>query len=112
MKQEKLKSRGITLIALIITIIVMLILVAVTISVALNGGLIDKIQEARRETRISMVKDMVCADAGAKQAENEGDKITRSQLKGILEKYFTYVPDITVMTEEELGEVKLTLKEE
>ncbi len=105
-------AKGITLIALIITIIVMLILVAVTISVALNGGLIGKAQEARRGTRIGMVKDMVSTDAGAKQAENEGDKITRSQLKGVLEKYFKEIPDISTMTDEELNDVKLTLKDE
>ena len=40
-------QKGITLVALIITIIVMLILVAVTVSVALNGGLIGKTQEAK-----------------------------------------------------------------
>ena len=109
---KKERANGITLIALIITIIIMLILVGVTISVALNGGLIGKAQEARRGTSIGMVKDMVYTDAGAKQAEKGGEKIGRSQLKGILEKYFTDVPDILGMTEEELGEVKLTLKEE
>ncbi len=50
MNQEKLKNRGITLIALIITIIVMLILVGVTISIALNGGLIEKAKEAKTKT--------------------------------------------------------------
>ena len=42
--------KGITLIALIITVIVMLILVAVTISMAINGGLFEKAQEAGQET--------------------------------------------------------------
>ena len=40
-------QKGITLVALIITIIVMLILVAVTVTVALDGGLIGKTQEAK-----------------------------------------------------------------
>ncbi len=57
MKQEKLKNRGITLIALIITIIVMLILVAVTISVALNGGLIGKAQEAKTKTEEAQIQE-------------------------------------------------------
>ncbi len=109
---KKVDARGITLIALIITIIVMLILVAVTVRIALNGGLIGKTQEARRGTRIGMVKDMVSTDAGAKQAENEGEKISKSQLKEILDRYFEEVPDISSMTDEELQEVKLTLKEE
>ena len=47
-KQEK----GITLIALIITIIVMLILVTVTISVALDGGLFQKAEDAKTLTTI------------------------------------------------------------
>ncbi len=41
-------QKGITLVALIITIIVMLILVAVTVTVALDGGLIGKTQEAKQ----------------------------------------------------------------
>ena len=57
MKQEKLKNRGITLIALIITIIVMLILVAVTVSVALNGGLIGKTQEAKTKTEEAQIQE-------------------------------------------------------
>ena len=39
-------QKGITLVALVITIIVMLILVGVTVSIALNGGLIQKAQSA------------------------------------------------------------------
>ena len=41
------KQQGITLIALVITIIVMLILVGVTITLVLNGGLIDRAKEAK-----------------------------------------------------------------
>ena len=43
------KQQGITLIALVITIIVMLILVGVTITLALNGGLIGKAQDAKAQ---------------------------------------------------------------
>ena len=49
--------KGITLIALIITIIVMLILVAVTVSVALNGGLIGKAQEAKTKTEEAQIQE-------------------------------------------------------
>ncbi len=48
--RKKVDAKGITLIALIITIIVMLILVGVTLSVALNGGIISKAQEAKTKT--------------------------------------------------------------
>ncbi len=43
---EKTKSKGITLIALVITIIVMLILVGVTLTVALNGKIFSTAKEA------------------------------------------------------------------
>ncbi len=57
-KHKNLNSKaGITLIALIITIVVMLILVAVTISVALNGGLIDKAQEAKTKTEEAKIQE-------------------------------------------------------
>ncbi len=57
MKKEELRNRGITLIALIITIIVMMILVAVTVSVALNGGLIGKTQEAKTKTEEAQIQE-------------------------------------------------------
>ena len=44
-------SRGITLIALVITIIVMLILAAVSITMAVNGGLFGYAQNASTETQ-------------------------------------------------------------
>ena len=51
------KEKGITLIALVITIIVMLILVAVTLSVALNGGLFSKANDAARKTQIEIDRE-------------------------------------------------------
>ncbi len=54
---KKERTKGITLIALIITIIVMLILVGVTISVALNGGLISKAQEAKTKTEEAQIQE-------------------------------------------------------
>ena len=47
---NKGKERGITLIALIITIIIMLILAAVTVSVAVDGNLFGKAEEAADKT--------------------------------------------------------------
>ena len=40
------KSKGITLIALVITIIILLILAGVTLNILFNGGLIEKSQTA------------------------------------------------------------------
>ena len=50
-KQGKHTSKGITLIALVITIIVMLILVAVTIQIAVNGGLFEYAGRAAGDTK-------------------------------------------------------------
>ena len=50
-------QKGITLVALVITIIVMLILVGVTVSIALNGGLITKAQNAKTQWEGAQVTD-------------------------------------------------------
>ena len=47
------KSKGITLIALIITIIIMLILVAVSVSILINSGLIGKAKKAGEDYKTS-----------------------------------------------------------
>ena len=52
-------TKGITLIALIITIIVMLILVGVTVTTAINGGLFTASQEAKFKTEVSQIKEFV-----------------------------------------------------
>ena len=51
------EQKGITLVALIITIIVMLILVGVSISVALNGGLFGKAEEAADSQKAATIKE-------------------------------------------------------
>ena len=50
-------TKGITLIALIITIIVMLILVGVTVTTAINGGLFTAAQEAKFKTEVSQIQE-------------------------------------------------------
>ena len=68
MKEKKLSkknvatSRGITLIALVITIIVMLILVAVTITMAINGGLFNYAGKATGETKNEINKEQELAN--------------------------------------------------
>ncbi len=52
--EKKRGTRGITLIALIITIIVMLILVAVTIQVTISGGIFSKAGEAVGKTKAAI----------------------------------------------------------
>ena len=65
-------SRGITLIALIITIIVMIILVGVTVNVALNGGLFRSAEKAAYQTDVSVIKEALlerAADLYAKDGD-------------------------------------------
>lgn len=50
-------SKGITLIALVITIIVLLILAAVTISIVQNGGIISNAQKAKEEYTAAQEKE-------------------------------------------------------
>ena len=57
MKNNKEKSRGITLIALVITIIILLLLAGVTISAIVNGGLITRANEAKFKQKMAEFRD-------------------------------------------------------
>ena len=63
MKEMFKSTKGITLIALIITIIVMLILVGVTVSVALNGGLIGRAKNAAAGMSKAAAHETVISEA-------------------------------------------------
>ena len=65
-------TKGITLIALIITIIVMLILVAVTVSVALNGGIFNNVKGAKEKTQREVDKEQLIS-AVAATVDSKGD---------------------------------------
>ena len=65
-------SRGITLIALIITIIVMIILVGVTVSIALNGGLFKTTEQAAKETQIEADREILQVGVAGALASEEG----------------------------------------
>lgn len=59
MINRKRNSRGVTLVALIITVIVMLLLVGVTINVALNGGLFSTTKKAKEETEMAVYREKI-----------------------------------------------------
>lgn len=59
-------TKGITLIALIITIIIMLILVTVTISISLNGGLFGYAKKAVKETNEALSEEEMLANGMVK----------------------------------------------
>ena len=87
------KERGITLIALVITIIVLLILAAVSIA-TLTGenGIIGKANEAKAQTEVGNLKEMVQTDILEYQAQSKSGDITPEQLRDVLDKYFKDVP--------------------
>jgi hypothetical protein len=84
----KRETKGITLIALIITIIIMLILAGVTISIAINGGLFQQAstakekmtQEQGREDIIIALSEMQISELGKLDIDkiiDEGNDITK-----------------------------------
>ena len=75
-------SKGITLIALIITILVMIILVGVTINVALNGGLFETTQQAAKDTQIEADREILQVGVAGALVSEEG--ITQSSLQNNL----------------------------
>ena len=78
------KTKGITLIALIITIIVMLILVAVTLTIALgDNGIIAKAREARTKTEKSQTAESELTETnGAQKIQNVVDGGSETFLAG------------------------------
>ena len=58
-KTKEINSRGITLVALIITIIVLLILAMVSIRLVMNGGIIGKSQKATSDYTIAEEKEQI-----------------------------------------------------
>ena len=84
-------SKGITLIALVITVIVLLILAGITIS-ALSGenGIIQKAVEARTQTDIANVKEQARLDITELQMDKLGEDITEEELETILLKYGSF----------------------
>ena len=108
-------TKGITLIALVITIIVLLILTGITIaSLTGENGLLSRATEAKDATKRGDLIDRVKLDILNDKAVNQGNA---SNLSTILGKYFTSVPqDLTDMTAEltaksEYGGYTVTLGE-
>ena len=88
-KKDKLKtSRGITLIALVITIIVLLILAGVTIA-TLTGenGILTKATDAKEQTEIGDEQEKVKLSAVGALAKDNGGEIKRSYLNDELTSY-------------------------
>ena len=84
MKENQKQTKGITLIALVITIIVLLILAGVSIAMLTGqNGILMQAQNAKKETEISEVIEKAKIDIAGVQAENNGE-LTEEQLNEIL----------------------------
>ena len=81
-------TKGITLVALVITIIILLILAGISIQVITNTGLFEKAKEAKKQNEISSIKEQIQLELYAKQSEKAGE-ITEYDLRSIIEKYGT-----------------------
>ncbi len=94
MKKEKISnmkrdSKGITLIALVITIIVLLILAGVTIA-TLTGenGILTRATDAREQTELADEKEKIELSAVGALAKENGGEISQTSLEEELGKYF------------------------
>ncbi len=110
-KARQKLNKGITLIALVITIIVLLILAGISIS-ALKGdnGIITEAKEAKRQTDIANLKEMVEVDILRKQAKSKSGDITTEELKEILDKYFKEVPENAEDLQKNMEDPEYSLK--
>ena len=84
----KMKNRGITLIALVITIIILLILAAVTIA-ALSGdnGILSNAARAKQETERAEILEQIRLDIYGEMADNEGTDPTEADIERIADNY-------------------------
>ena len=88
MKKLK-KTKGITLVALIITIIILLILAGISIQAITNQGVFGRANDAKRESEIANIKEQIALDIYKKQLEPPLGSITERELEDILDNYGT-----------------------
>lgn len=78
------KNKGITLIALVITIIVLMILAGVTISMSLNGGILEKANMATEEYKIAQIKEKIMLDIAEKIIQKNEQSLSNEELEEII----------------------------
>ena len=98
MKEIKKQTKGITLIALVITIIVLLILAGVSIAMLTGeNGILTQAQRASEQTEASSEEEKVKLAATAALTKNNGQSIKQTDLEEELENYFN-TTDFSVAT--------------
>ncbi|MCI8617291.1 MAG: hypothetical protein HFJ60_03465, partial [Clostridia bacterium] len=106
MKEKIEKSRGITLVVLVVTIIIMLILIGITLSVLNGSSLFGKADEASYKTRMAGYKeqvDLYVTNEMLNKVENDKENINSGEpLKEVIEAYRKEGEEFDI-TEEEVN---------
>ena len=110
-KKQKLKEKGITLIALVVTIIILLILVGVTITFGSGeNGLITKAKEARKAQIIGETKEAIGLEIteAYTEATLRREELEKKQVEDIVSKYGELQKDgDTIITKKDGYEISL-----
>ena len=112
-------KRAITFVALIITIIVLLVLTGVSITITVGSNkIVSKVKTAKAYTEIEKLKEQVKIDISSKQIKNNGEGLSLTELKTVLDKYFDGVPDSAelksdtiIIAKKEYGRYKIKLSD-
>lgn len=87
-------NKGITMVSLVITIIILIILSSVTIGMITgDNGVINKANQAKQESTIADIKERVMIDIRQAEENSDTGEVTIAQMKTILNKYFSDVPE-------------------
>lgn len=82
MKRKKQNTKGITLIALVVTIVVLLILAAIAINLTVgNNGLLSRAKDAKSKYDDSYYKEMIELAVASLKIDDKNEDITRDSLK-------------------------------
>ena len=81
-------EKGITLIALVITIIVMLILAAVTITLVVNGNLVNHARDAKSGTESAIANETKLSEGTVQYGESKAE----TSIQNIVDNTVTVAP--------------------
>ena len=102
------KSKGITLISLVITIIILLILAGVTLSLTLgDNGIITQAQKAKEAQEIAAIKEDFQLAILDKELEKGGTGLTKEELEEIAGNYGELQEDGNTIKTDEGYEIKI-----
>ena len=98
---RKIKERGITLIALVITIVVLLILAGITIG-AITGenGIINKTGQAKEEAEIANEKEIIDTSTVEAMGKNKRGNLVEDEFQSAIDKHTDGKVEVTDIGEE------------